>query len=66
MAPMSDARKRANAKYNAKAYETILIRVRKGQKAIIQANAEEAGESINAYIVRALQERMETQEHDRM
>lgn len=65
MSPLSAARKRANAKYNAKAYDTILIRVKRGQKEIIQAKASAAGESINAYIVRALQERMAAQDHER-
>ena len=56
MSPISDARKRANAKYNAKAYEEIKVRVPKGKKADIQAHAEAHGESTNGFITRAIDE----------
>ncbi len=46
-------------KYNAKAYDRINFVVPKGQKDIIKAAAEAAGQSTNAYIVQAVRERME-------
>ena len=55
--PISEARRRANEKYNAKAYDQIQFRVKKGQKQVIQAHAER--ESMAAFIARAIQETME-------
>ncbi len=57
--PVSEARRRANEKYNAKAYDQILLRVKKGQKEVIQAHADSHGESMAAFITRAIQETME-------
>ena len=54
--PISEARRRANEKYNAKAYDQIQFRVKKGQKQVIQAHAERQGESMAAFIARAIQE----------
>ncbi len=47
---LSDARRRANNKYIAKAYDQIITRVYKGQREQIQAHAESLGMSLNAYI----------------
>ena len=41
--PLSEARKRANAKYNAKAYEQVPFRVKKGQKRFYKLIAEQQG-----------------------
>ena len=49
--PYTDAQKRATAKYNAKAYDRIEIKVKKGQKEVIQKRAEKQGKSLNSYIV---------------
>lgn len=57
--PLSEARKKANAKYNAKAYEQIPVRVSKGKKDIIKAHAESRSESLNGFINRAIDEAME-------
>ena len=57
--PVSEARRRANEKYNAKAYDQILLRVKKGKKEVIQAHADSRGESMAAFITRAIQETME-------
>lgn len=54
----SEARIRANNKYAAKAYDRINIAVPKGRKDGIQAHAAEHGESINAFIGRAIEETM--------
>ena len=46
-------------RYNAKVYDEIKVRVNKGKKEIIQAFAESNGESVNAFINRAISEAME-------
>ena len=46
-------------RYNAKAYDEIKVRVPKGQKDIIKAHADSMGESVNAFIGRAIDEAME-------
>lgn len=45
-------------RYNAKAYDEMKIRVPKGQKATVEAAAQEAGESVNQYTQNALLARM--------
>ena len=55
---LTDARKRANAKYNLKAYDRVELKVKKGKKEIIKQYAEEHGESLNAFINRAISEAM--------
>ena len=64
MAPISEARRRANEKYNAKAYDEIKVRVEKGKKATIQAHADARGESVNGFINRAIDETMERDEKE--
>ena len=54
--PISKARHKANEKYNTKAYDEIKVRVKKGEKEKLQAIARESGESLNAYINRAIKE----------
>jgi predicted HicB family RNase H-like nuclease len=56
--PISEARRRANEKYNARAYDEIKTRVPKGRKAVIAAQAEAQGESLNGYVSKAIDERM--------
>jgi len=56
---MSEARKRANRKYNAKAYDRIELRVFKGEKITLQAHAESQGESLNGFLNRAIKETIE-------
>lgn len=46
-------------RYNAKAYDEMKVRVMKGNKERIQAHAEAQGESLNAFISRAIIETME-------
>ncbi len=48
----------ATAKYNAKSYDRIEIKVKKGQKAVIQAHAQSKGLSLNAYIVGLIEKDM--------
>lgn len=54
----SEARIRANNKYNDKAYDRINIAVPKGQKDTIKAHAEARGESVNGFVNRAIAETM--------
>ena len=49
----------AKNKYNAKAYDSLRIVVKKGRKDIIKAHAEQQGESINGFVNRAIDEAME-------
>lgn len=70
---VSEARKRANAKFNANAYDRIELKVLKGKKEEIKAHAEKYQEavgnvgtagytpkgSLNGFIVRAIDEKME-------
>lgn len=55
----TDARRRANAKYLSETVEDVRIRVPKGQKAIIKAHADNQGESMNQFVIRAINETME-------
>lgn len=54
----SEARIRANNRYNAKAYDRINIAVAKGEKDIFALHAQKQGESLNAFANRALKETM--------
>lgn len=46
-------------RYAAKAYDRINLIVKKGQKQVIQAHAEQTGESVNGFINRAIEETMQ-------
>lgn len=59
MAIKSDAQRRAVAKYNAENYERLEVRVPKGEKDLIKAHSEARGESVNAFVNRAIDEAME-------
>lgn len=65
MAKISEARRRANEKYNAKAYDEMKVRVPKGRKAELQAHAEGQGESLNGFIVRAVDETIERDNNEK-
>ncbi len=56
---VSNAQKRATAKFESKNYDKILIRLKKGDKKKIQEYATTHNESINGFIRRAIQETME-------
>ncbi len=55
---ITEARRRANEKYNAKAYDEIKVRVPKGKKDDIKAHAEKNGETLNGFINRAIDEQI--------
>lgn len=58
---------KAKNKYNANNYDSLRIVVPKGEKAIIQAFASSKGESLNAFVKRAIKEAIEreTQNHNK-
>lgn len=55
----TEARRRASAKYLHETVEDIRIRVPKGKKEIIRTHAANQGESMNQFVVRAIDEAME-------
>lgn len=52
--PVSKAQQKAVLKYMKENYDEIKARFPKGQKEIIKAHAETQGESLNAFINRAI------------
>lgn len=56
---ISEARHRANEKWNKSAYEEIKVRVKTGEKEKIQAVAQANGESVNAFINRLINDELE-------
>lgn len=55
---MSKTSSAVKSRWNAKAYDQLIIRVKKGNKEAIKAFAEQNGESLNGYIVRLIEEDM--------
>ena len=51
----SEAQKKAVKKYNEKSYDEIKLRVRKGNKEVIQKYAESKNETVNRMINRLLE-----------
>lgn len=56
---VSKAQQRAVNKYVKSNYDEVKLRMPKGKKNVIQAHAAQQGESINAYINRAIDEAMQ-------
>lgn len=56
---VSKAQQKAVAKYEKENYDKILVRMMKGRKEEIQTHAQAQGESVNAFINRAITETME-------
>lgn len=55
---ITESQKQANKKYHQK-LDDIKVRVPKGEREVISAHAESQGESLNAFIRRAIAEAME-------
>ncbi len=51
-----------NNEFNKKAYDRINLTIPKGQKEAIQAAAQAANESVNAYIYAAIMQRIEREQ----
>lgn len=60
----TEAQAKAAKKYLKESVEDIRIRVPKGQKDIIKAAAEQAGESLNTYVHKSIDQRMEREAAD--
>ena len=58
MAP-TEARKRANQKWQSEKVDDLRIRVPKGQREVIREHAARQGETINAFVFRAISETIE-------
>ena len=59
MSPASTAQQKAVNKYMKSNYDRVNLVMPKGKKDIIQAHAAQQGESVNAYINRAIDEAMQ-------
>lgn len=57
--PISDAKKRADAKWSKKAYDQIAIRCHKGTRDLWRQAADKQGLSLASYIQSAVKEKME-------
>lgn len=55
----TEAQAKAARKYLKESVEDIKIRVPKGQKAVIKAHADRKQESMNQFVIRAINETME-------
>lgn len=51
--PVSEAQKKATAKYDQQNYDKVLLRLEKGRKGEIKAAAEKQEQSLNGFIVSA-------------
>lgn len=51
---ISEAQRRAVAKYNAANYERVELRLKKGKKDTVKTHADNYGESLNEFINRAI------------
>lgn len=59
MSPASKAQQKAVNKYMKNNYDRVNLVMPKGKKDVIQAHAAQQGESVNAYINRAIDEAMQ-------
>ena len=57
--PVSQAQKKATAKYEQQNYDKVLLRLEKGKKDKIKLHAENRDESLNGFINKAIDEKME-------
>ena len=61
---VSKAQQRAVNKYVKSNYDEVKLRMPKGKKDVSQAHAAQQGESVNAYINRAIDEAMQRDNFD--
>lgn len=57
--PASKAQQKAVSKYMKENYDEIKVRTTKGKKEVLKSHAEKQGESLNAFINRAIDEAIE-------
>ena len=63
--PATEAQKRASQKWQKDKVDDLRIRVEKGQREIIRNHAKTQGESLNAFVNRAIMETMERDKQER-
>lgn len=63
--PLTEAKAKANRKWNKENLERIYLTVRKGEKDNIIAAAKSAGESVNKYIISSVEARMQSEKQRR-
>lgn len=59
---ISEAKKKADAKFDKKTYDNIRLRLRKDaelNKTVVEEEAKKHGESVNAYVLKAIAERID-------
>ena len=59
---ISEAKKKADAKFDKKTYDNIRLRLRKDaelNKTVVEKEAKKHGESVNAYVLKAIAERID-------
>jgi predicted HicB family RNase H-like nuclease len=61
----TDARRKANSKYLKEQVEALTVRVPKGQKEVIKTHATRQKESVNGFIIRAIQQTMRKDKSER-
>ena len=61
----TDARKRANQKWDAEHLERLSVAVPKGAKDQIRRSADQVGESVNQYVQKSILQRMGKDEWDK-
>lgn len=59
--PASEAQKQASKKWNQEKIDSLHLRLKKGMREVIQRHAAKQNESVNVFVIRAIQE---TMEHD--
>lgn len=57
--PVSKAQKAATAKYEAKTYDKVLVRLPRGKKGEIESAAKTEGKSVNGFISEAIDEKLQ-------
>ena len=57
--PINEAKRKANKKYITEKLDDVRFRVPKGEREILKRHAEKMGESVNAFVYRAVKETME-------
>lgn len=62
--PVSEAQQRAVNKYLKNSLDDIKIRVKKGRKDELKAIAKEQGQSLNAFVLSAIDEKIERLERE--
>ena len=59
MPPVSKAQQKATQRYVSKNYDRHMLTMPKGNKATLQEHAAKTGESVNAFVLRAVREQIE-------